>query len=54
MSIIDLHTFKQLINIKNGMYEIIITNSDYQHRLDIIYKELDNLIMDITECELEN
>ena len=34
MDIIDLLIFEQLINIKNGMHEIIITNSDYQHRLD--------------------
>lgn len=54
MNIIDLYTFKQLINIRDGMHEIIMSNADYPRQLDIIYKELDKLITDITENELEN
>lgn len=50
----DLETFKQLVNIRDGMYEIVIDNSFYRLRFSGIYEELDRLIMDITEEELES
>lgn len=54
MNIIDLYTFEQLINIRDDMHDIIMTSVDYPRQLDIVYKKLDKLIMDITEKELEH
>lgn len=52
MNTIDLETFKQLVNIKNGIDEIVIEDVYYQYRLDRIYRDLDKLIMDIVMGEL--
>lgn len=52
MNTFDLETFKQLVNIKNGMNEIIIEDVYYHQRLNRIYKDLDKLIMDIVMGEL--
>lgn len=54
MDIIDLHTFKQLVGMKDEMSGIVIEHKHYQNRLQNIYKELDKLIMDIVMSELES
>jgi hypothetical protein len=54
MNTIDLDTFKQLVELKDGLGELEIEDVYYMNRLYCIYKELDELIMDIVKDESDS
>jgi hypothetical protein len=53
MNIVDLETFKQLVELKAGLGELEIEDRHYVYRLQCIYEDLDKLIMDIVKDESE-
>jgi hypothetical protein len=54
MNIVDLETFKQLVELKAGLGELEIEDNHYMNRLYCIYKELNELIMDIVKDESDS
>jgi len=54
VNIISLESIKQLVRIKDSMGQILIKDDHYHQRLDVIYRELDTLIMDIVIDELDD